>query len=200
MIFGRQVCLMMGLFDARESFAWKQIGSGERAPHIRKYGAVWRVQTLAWHDFNRFAVLNSYEAGWVSASVLKWFIADGHVCFFWKLTVLLPSRCWLLYRAALHNDIYTNTATSGWTKAAFSDISSSLSNRKLPAHSGIIRPSTASNGQHLLAFQSGLTFPSSGSTVQECPKQTSYNIPVVTVFNSPYYMYINQQDAQNSCD
>jgi hypothetical protein len=54
------------------------------------------------------------------------------VCFYGKLNVLLPGCYWLLYRAALLNDICTNTAPRGWRNSGFSEINSSLSNMKLP--------------------------------------------------------------------
>jgi hypothetical protein len=128
-----------------------------------------QLQSLAWHCVNRLTIFNSYEAGWVSASLFKWLIVETCVCFYGKLNVLLPGWCWLLYRAALLNDICTNTAPHGWRKAGFSHINSSLSYMKLHVDSDTMWPCITSTDKELPIFQRGLTLQSS---VQECPKHS----------------------------
>jgi len=60
---------MQGLFDIRQSFVGRQIGSGEIAPYILNSGVVWRMATSYDPLLDRHAIFNSYEAGWASASV-----------------------------------------------------------------------------------------------------------------------------------
>jgi len=151
MILGRHLCLMQGLFDIRQSFVGRQIGSGEIAPYILNSGVVWRMATSYDPLLDRHAIFNSYEAGWASASVSTWLYR--RVCFYGKLTVLLPYWSWLLYRAALFNDICSSTAPRRWRNAGFCEIISSLSNMKLPVDSGIMWPYTASTDKQISRYR-----------------------------------------------
>jgi hypothetical protein len=163
---------MQGLFNVRQSFSWKQIGSGGTAPYIPNRGVVWRVVTSCNPLLDMLWTGSWYSIPARLGGFQRQFSNDWlyrRVCFYGKLNVLLPGWCWLLYRAALLNDICTNTAPRGWRNAALSEISSSLTNMKLPVDSGITWPYIASTDKQLPAFQRSLTLQSS---VQEFPKHS----------------------------